>query len=88
MDPNWEDQLDEMNRSKRGRPFTCPDLLMGSIVYLRWIIGNGVRGPDPVTIWRRTCAQTASIKIDHITVRYDSRRMVEIAISPFKKLWR
>ena len=54
-----------MNRSKKGRPFTYPDLLMGGIAYLRYIIGKGVRitegvademlgrgvkGPDHVTI--------------------------------------
>lgn len=36
-------QLDEMNHSKRGRPFTYPDLLMGSIAYIRWMIGKDVR---------------------------------------------
>ena len=42
-DPDWEAQLEEMNRSKRGRPFVYPDLLMGSIAYLRYMIGKGVR---------------------------------------------
>ena len=35
IDPNWEAQLDKMNRSKKGRPFAYPDLLMGGIAYLR-----------------------------------------------------
>ena len=71
LDPKWEKQLDEMNRSKRGRPFACSDLLMGGIAYLRYMIdngvhitegvmgkmlGEGVKGPDHATIWRRACA--------------------------------
>ena len=84
LDPDWEAQLEEMNRSKRGRPFVYPDLLMGSIAYLRHMIGkgvritegvtykmlgNGVKGPDHVTIWRRTCAQAVSIEGDRITIQ-------------------
>ena len=57
---------------------------MGSITYLRWMIGKGVRitkgmlggmlgkgveGPDHVTIWRQTCAQTVFIKSDRITMK-------------------
>ena len=62
----WENQLDEMNLSKRGRPFAYPDLLMGGIAYIRYVLGEGLRvieghvdamlgkgtkGPDHVTIW-------------------------------------
>ena len=83
LDPEWKKQLEEMNRSKRGRPFACSDLMMGGIAYLRHMIGKGtritegmvdkmlgkgVRGPDHVTIWRRTCARAVSMDGDHITV--------------------
>ena len=43
MDSDWEAQLDEMNRSKRERPFVYPDLLMGCIAYLQWMIGKGAQ---------------------------------------------
>ena len=43
MDPDWGSQLEEMNCSKKGRPFVSPDLLIGSIAYLRYMIGRGVR---------------------------------------------
>ena len=71
MCPEWENQLNKMNLSKRGRPFAYPDLLMGGIAYIRYVLGEGLRvieghmdamlgkgtkGPDHVTIWRRTCA--------------------------------
>ena len=84
LDPDWEAQLEEMNRSKRGRPFVYPDLLMAGIAYLRYMIGkgvritegvademlgNGVKGPDHMTIWRRTCAQAVSIEGDRITIQ-------------------
>ena len=90
LDPDWEAQLEEMNRSKRGRPFAYPDLLMGSISYLRYMIGkgvrimegvtdkmlgNGVKGPDHVTIWRRTYAQAVSIKGDRITIQTTDDKM-------------
>ena len=35
--------MEEMNCSKRGRPFAYPDLLTASIVYLRCMIGKGAR---------------------------------------------
>ncbi len=72
-----------MNRSKRGRPYKYSDLLMAGIAYLRYMIGKGtritegavdkmlgegVKGPDHVTIWRRTCAQAVSIEGNRITV--------------------
>lgn len=41
MDPDWEAQLEGMNRSKRGRPFAYPDLLMAGIAYIRYVIGKG-----------------------------------------------
>ena len=84
MCPEWENQLERMNRSKRGRPFAYPDLLMGGIAYIRYVLGEGLRvteghvdamlgrgvkGPDHVTIWRRTCAQAVSIEGDRITVK-------------------
>ena len=84
MCPEWENQLDEMNRSKRGRPFAYPDLLMGGIAYIRYVLGEGLRvteglvdamlgrgakGPDHVTIWRRTCAQAVSIDGNRITIK-------------------
>ena len=84
MCPEWENQLDEMNHSKRGRPFAYPDLLMGGIAYIRHVLGEGLRvieghvdamlgkgvkGPDHVTIWRRTCAQAVSIEGNRITVK-------------------
>ena len=84
MGPEWENQLDEMNISKRGRPFAYPDLLMGGIAYIRHVLGEGLRvieghvdamlgkrmkGPDHVTIWRRTCAQAVSMQDDRITIR-------------------
>lgn len=90
LDPDWEVQLEEMNRSKRGWPFVYPDLLMGSIAYLRYMIGKGVRitqgvtdkmlgkcvkGPDHVTIWRRTCAQAVSIEGNHITIKTADDKM-------------
>ena len=71
MGPDWEIQLEGMNRSKRGRPFAYPDLLMAGTTYIRYVIGKelrvteglvdamlgkGTKGPDYVTIWRRTCA--------------------------------
>ena len=83
LDPEWEKQLEEMNRSKRGRPYKYSDLLMGGIAYLRYMIGKGtritegvvdkmlgegVKGPDHVTIWRRTCAQAVSIEGNRVTV--------------------
>ena len=43
LDPDWKAQLEEINRSKRGLLFVCPDLLMGSIAYLRYMIGKGLR---------------------------------------------
>ena len=43
MCPEWEVQLEEMNRSKKGWPFTYPDLLMGGIAYIRYVIGKGLR---------------------------------------------
>ena len=86
LDPEWEKQLEEMNRSKRGRPYKYSDLLMAGIAYLRYMIGKGtritegavdkmlgegVKGPDHVTIWRRTCAQAVSIEGNRITVETD-----------------
>ena len=77
MCPEWGNELDEMNRSKRGRPFAYPDLMMGGIAYIRYVLGEGLRvieghidamlgrgvkGPDHVTIWRRTCAQAVSME--------------------------
>ena len=65
-----------MNRSKRGRPFVYADLLMGSIAYLRYMVGKslritegmagamlgeGVECHDHSTIWRRTCARAVTI---------------------------
>ena len=97
LDPDWESQLEEMNRSKRGRPFVYPDLLMGGIAYLRYMIGKGVRitegvademlgrgvkGPDHATIRRRTCAQAVSIEGDRITIKTtDDRVYVLVADS-------
>ena len=43
LDPNWKAQMEEMNRSEMGRPFTYPDLLMSCIAYLRHMIGKGLR---------------------------------------------
>ena len=41
MDPEWEKRPDEMNRSKRGRPFAYSDLRTGGIAYLRYMISEG-----------------------------------------------
>ena len=96
LDPDWEAQLEVMNRSERERPFAYPDLLMAGIAYLRYMIGkgfritegvadgmpgNGVKGPDHVTIWRRTCAQAVSIGGDRITVRTADKTHVLVADS-------
>ena len=77
MCPGWENRLEGMNRSKRGRPFAYPDLLMGGIACTRYVLGGGLRvteghvdamlgrgvkGPDHVTIWRRTCARAVSME--------------------------
>lgn len=64
MDSNWRVQLYEMNRSKRGRPFAYPDLLMGSIAYLRWMIGKGVRITEGITdeILGKIYDMTAKVK--------------------------
>ena len=43
MCPEWENQLNKMNLSKRGRPFAYPDLLMGGIAYIRYVLGEGLR---------------------------------------------
>ena len=90
LDPDWKAQLEEMNRSKRGRLFVSPDLLMGSIAYLLYMIGKGLRitqgvtdkmlgrgvkGSDHVTIWRRTCAQAVSIEGDRITIKTTDDKM-------------
>ena len=93
----WENQLDEMNRSKRGRPFAYPDLLMGGIAYIRYVLGEGLRvteglvdamldrgakGPDHVTIWRRTCVQAVSIDGNRITIKTtDGKLHVLVAYS-------
>ncbi len=83
LDPEWEKRPEEMNRSKRGRPFAYSDLLMGGIAYLRHMIGmgaritegvvgkipgEGVKGPDHATVWRRTCARAVRMEGDRITV--------------------
>ena len=75
LDPNREKQLEEMNRSKRGRPFVYADLSMGSIAYLRYMVGRSLRitggmagamlgegaeCPDHSTIRRRACARGPS----------------------------
>lgn len=82
-DPEWDNQLAAMNRSKRGRPFVYSDILMASIAYIRYVNGkslrvmegvvdailNTIKGPDHVTIWRRTCAQSVSINGDKIITK-------------------
>ena len=42
-DPKWETQLREMNEGKRGRPFVYSDFLMGSIAYIRMMVGLSLR---------------------------------------------
>ena len=84
LDPDWESQLEEMNHSKRGRPFAYIDPLMGGITYLRYMIGKvvrvtqmvadrmlsrGVKGPGHVTIWRHTCAQAVPTEGDCTTIK-------------------
>ena len=97
LDADWEAQMEEMNRSKRGRPFAYPDLPMGGIAYLRYmigrdvritqeaadnILGRGVKGPDHATIWRRICAQSVSIEGDRITIKMtDGKTHVLVADS-------
>ena len=82
LDPEWDVQLTEMNRSKRGRPFKYSDLMMGSIAYLRYTLGKSLRiteglaramlwnseTPDHVTIWRRTCAKSVTIQGNKIKI--------------------
>ena len=89
LDPDWGAQLEEMNRSKREWPFAYPDPLMAGIAYLQYMIckvvritegiadgmlGKGMKGPDHVTIWRRTCAQAVSIEGDCITIKTTDER--------------
>ena len=95
--PKFENQPDGMNRSKRGMPFAYSGLLMGGIAYIRYVLGKGLRvieghrdampgrdmkGPDHVTIWRRTCAQAVSIEGNHVTVKTtDGKTYVLVADS-------
>jgi len=83
LDFDWEARLEEMNRSKMGRPFVCPDPLMGGIAYLQYMIGRRVRimggpltrcwqghkGPRPRDHMEADLAQTVSIGGDRITIK-------------------
>ena len=44
-------------------------------------LGNGVKGPYHVTIWRRTCAQAVPIEGDRITVQTADKTHVLVADS-------
>ena len=94
MDPDWDVQLAAMNRSKRGRPFKYPDLLMAGIAYIRYMCNNSLRVmegmisamldktecPDHVTIWRRTCAQAVTINENKINITTTDGKMYALMV--------
>ena len=82
LDPEWDAQVTEMNRSKRGRPFKYSGLMMGGIAHLRHALGKSLsiteglaramlwnsETPDHATIWRRTCAKSVTIQDNKIKI--------------------
>ena len=70
---SWNDELEEMNRGKRGRPYEYPRSLIKFIAFARdvWhltlrtaegvlrVLGSvlGFRAPDHTTLWRRSIVE-------------------------------
>ena len=65
--PEWDDELEEMNRGKVGRPFRYPNSMMAFVAICRVMLGIGYRecerylvaswgrdrAPDYSSIWKR-----------------------------------
>lgn len=82
--PDWDIELAEANKNKRGRPYVYPDSLMAMIAYLRYITDCQYRDaegmtqamlqgrfptPDFVTIWERTGAKAVSVDGSTINIK-------------------
>ena len=82
--PDWDIELAEMNKNKRGRPYVYPDSLMAMIAYIRYLADCQYRdvegiaqamlqgrfpAPDFVTIWERTGYKSVSVDGNTITVK-------------------